>query len=125
MGLAELKSLKRKKYQRAVNKLVRDFNKIIKKDWLWNGRFMMRQGPSWFTIYSDHSGAQFEFILILTDIKTGRKEAKVFNNYNCLYQMWHWANECIVTYWKVWSENPNPCEQAHFEGRELPKWKEN
>ena len=115
--LERRRSLSRKKYQRDLNKIVREFNKNIQKDWIWNGRFILKQGPSWFSIYPDHSGAQFEFILILIDTKTGRKEGKVFDNYNCSYQMWHWTNDCITKYWEVWDENPDPNQQARMAGR--------
>ena len=33
----------RKKYQREVNRIVRKWNQSIKNDWLWDGRFVLRQ----------------------------------------------------------------------------------
>ena len=117
MALRNLKSVKRKKYQRALNKAVRELNKEIKNDWLWNGRFVMRQGAAWFKPFEDHSGAEFEVILVFIDTKTGRKEAKVFDNYNAEWKIWEWANDCIANIWNVWSEDPNPNKQARLEGR--------
>ena len=122
MGLRELKSLNRKKYQRALNKEVRKLNKSIKEDWLWNGRFVMRQAAAWFKPFEDHSGAEFEVILVFIDIKTGRKEAKVFDNYDASWKMWEWANFCITEVWNVWSEDPNPNEQARLKGRTPPEF---
>lgn len=122
MGLCELKSLNRKKYQRALNKEVRKLNKSIKEDWLWNGRFVMRQSAMWFKPFEDHSGAEFEVILVFIDTKTGRKEAKVFDNYEVEWKMWKWADFCITEIWNVWSEDPNPNKQARLEGRTPPEF---
>lgn len=108
---------KRKIYQRRMNKIVRIANKAIEKDWLWNGRFYVRQAGAWFTPYSDNSGASFEAIYVLYDRKTGRKEAKVFDNYNIEYRLFSWINKCIVEIWNVWDENPDPHQQAKLEGR--------
>lgn len=117
MSLRDLHSTNRKKYKRAVNKLVREFNKSIEKDWLWNKRFVMRQDCAFFYPYSDHSGGEYIVHLIFTDKKTGHKEHSCFNNYELEWHMWEWANECITKIWKVWSETPNPNEQARLEGR--------
>ena len=113
----ELQSLNRKKYQRAFNKEVRKLNKHIKEDWLWNGRFVMRQQRAFFTPFEDKSGAEFAAILEFKDSKTGRVETHMFNNYNVDWQIWEWANRCIIEIWKVWDEDPNPNEQARLEGR--------
>lgn len=115
--LRELNSLNRKKYQRALNKIVKKFNQSIKDDWLWNGRFVMHQEEAYFKSFEDHSGALFDFMLVLVDTKTGREEAKYFDNYNVEWYMYEWANWCITEVWKVWSEDPKPSEQARSEGR--------
>ena len=121
MGLRELKSLNRKKYQRALNKEVCKLNKNIKEDWLWNGRFVMRQADMWFKPFEDHSGVEFEVILVFIDTYTGRKEEKIFGNFEVEWKMWQWANYCITEVWNVWSEKPNPNERARLEGRTPPK----
>ena len=61
----------RKKYKRAVNKLVRTFNKDIENDWLWNGRFVISQDWSLFYPFEFKIGAQYFFGLVITDLKTG------------------------------------------------------
>ena len=53
----------RKKYQRTVNKIVREANRNIKDDWLWYGRFTISQVAAYFTPFEDKSGALFQFIL--------------------------------------------------------------
>ena len=119
--LRDLKSLNRQKYQRKLNRIVRRFNKMIEDDWLWNGRFVMRQYCAQFKPFDDHSGAIFEFILELKDNKTGRVERMLFDNFNAEWYIGQWANECVVKTWNVWEENPNPNEQARLEGRTPPE----
>lgn len=113
---------KRKIYQRRMNKIVRKINKSIQNDWLWNGRFYIKQYAAWFFPFEDNSGATFEAIYIIHDRKTGRKESAVFDNYNIDWKLSSWANKCITEVWKVWEENPNPIEQAKSEGRNLPAY---
>ena len=72
----------RKKYKRAVNKLVRTFNKDIENDWLWNGRFVISQDWSLFYPFEDKSGAQYYVGLVITDKKTGHKEYSCFDNFD-------------------------------------------
>ena len=120
MGLRELKSFNRKKYQRALNKIVRNFNKSIKEDWLWNGRFVMRQDCAYCIPFKDKSGVMFHFVLEFKDTKTGRVENNMFDNYDAEWRIYEWANECISNIWNVWSEDPNPNKQARLEGRQPP-----
>lgn len=117
MSLRDLHSTNRKKYKRAINKLVREFNKSIEKDWLWNKRFIMSQDCAFFFPYEDRSGGEYVVILKLTDTKTGKVEMDRFNNYEIDWHMYEWANKCITETWKVWDEDPNPNEQARLEGR--------
>ena len=117
MSLENVRYYKRKKYQRAMNKIIRDMNKDIKEDWLWNGRFVLTQTESYFFPYEDHSGGNFIARITCTDMKTGKKETKFFDNYNTVYYLFKWVNDCITQYWPVWEENPGPYEQAKAEGR--------
>lgn len=123
MSIGNLKSMNRKKYKRAVNKLVRTFNQDIQNDWLWNGRFVISQEWSRFQSFDDHSGALYYVGLVITDKKTGYKQYNYFDNYDIEWHMWSWANKCITDDWKVWDENPNPNEQARLEGRTPPPWR--
>ena len=109
--------MNRKKYQREVNRIVRKWNQSIKNDWLWNGRFVLRQHAAYFLPFDDKSGAEFSVQLEFTDTKTGAKEIKNFNNYDLEWHLGEWMNRCITEYWKVWDEKPNPNEQARLEGR--------
>lgn len=107
----------RRKYKRAVNKLIRTFNKDMQNDWLWNGRFVISQDWSLFCPFADKSGAEYHVGVVITDTKTGYKEYSCFNNFDIEWRMWEWANKCITEYWAVWNEEPNPNVQARLEGR--------
>ena len=109
--------MNRKKYQREVNKIVRKWNQSIKNDWLWDGRFVLRQRAAYFLPFDDKSGAEFNVWLEFTDTKTDAKEIKNFNNYDLEWHLGEWLNRCITEYWKVWDEKPNPNEQARAAGR--------
>lgn len=109
--------MNRKKYQREVNKIVRKWNQSIKNDWLWDGRFVLRQYAAYFWPFEDKSGAEFSVWLEFIDTKTGAKEIKNFNNYDLNWRLGEWMNKCITEYWKVWDEKPNPNEQARAAGR--------
>ena len=121
MSLRNLKSFKRKKYQRALNKIVRNLNNSIKNDWLWNGRFVMRQNCAYCLPFEDKSGVMFHFVLEFKDTKTGRVENNMFDNYDADWAIWEWANRCITEIWNVWDEDPNPNKQARIEGRQPPE----
>lgn len=108
---------KRKKYQREVNRIVRAANKDIKKDWLWDGRFVISQFQSAFYPLEDHSGAEFIFELVCTDTKTGKLTSKIFSNYTIDHDFWRWINQSITEDFDVWHEDPNPYGQAAAAGR--------
>ena len=123
MSIRNLKSTHRKKYQRAMNKEVRKFNESIENDWLWNGRFVMCQKEGYFARFEDGSGGIFQVVLQLKDKKTGKVAEQWFDNYGVEWQMWEWANKTITETWEVWTEDPNPNEQARLEGRNPPPFK--
>ena len=101
-----------------INEVIKfHFNKSIKEDWLWNGRFVLSQTRACFTPYDDHSGGEFTVELKLFDTKTDKYVCGIFDNYNIEWQLWRWVNSMIIEYWNVWEENPDPREQAIVEGR--------
>lgn len=122
MSIHNLHSLNRRKYKRAVNALIRTFNKNIENDWLWNGRFVITQDWNEFYLYADHSGAKYTVGLTMTDKKTDYKYFAIFNNYEIEWKLWRWANDCIIEGIKVWEEIPDPYEQARLEGRKPQAW---
>ena len=63
-------SFDRKKHQRKMNRYVRELNKNIENDELWQGRFVMFQTRSQFVHFQDGSGAYLTVELCLYDKKT-------------------------------------------------------
>ena len=110
-------SKKRKRHQRAMNKLVRDMNKNIEKDNLWQGRFYARQvGNSQFYEFQDRSGAELFVGIQCVDRKTGRTYTRwdTVNSWRHMngWDLWEFMNWFIVEFIEVWSENPRPGEKV-------------
>jgi hypothetical protein len=108
-----LSSRKRKRHQRAINKVVRELNKQIENDSLWRGRFVVRQIRSNFTTFEDGSGAVLVAILRFYDKKTGITDDIYVDSF--AFTMWggsrvFWVmNEFIVNTCDVWnSKNEDP-----------------
>lgn len=116
-------SLKRKKYQRALNKKIRAINDTIKKDWLWDGRFTISQIDSpVFEIYDDHSGANYWVHLLMYDNETGQAATCVDSVNNLLdWSLSRWVNQVITEEFRVWETDPiDPYEKAYAAGRVPP-----
>ena len=71
MSVGWLCSKNRKRHQRAMNKLMRDLNKNIENDNLWQGRFYVKQTAAQWHEYEDKSGAELWVVLSFIDKKTG------------------------------------------------------
>ena len=108
-----LTSKSRKTHQRALNRLVREFNKALEKDDLWNGRFVVRQyedSPQWYQ-YEDGSGAELWVKLKFIDRATGRYYvgAHSVNEWRGIwangYRLWEIMNWLITVHWDVWKED--------------------
>lgn len=82
----------RKKYQRFLNKIVRELNKSIEKDKLWNGRFFIHQLKSNWIEYKDHSGGVLEVYLEFKDKKTKLTWRGYFNIFD-IYCHYHYFYE--------------------------------
>ena len=104
-----LTSMNKKRHQREMNRLVRETNKSIEKDDLWNGRFCIKQieSPQWY-IYEDKSGAEYFVHLKFIDKCTGRYwvQADTVNSWRTSngWRIWGKMNWFIVEYLDVWSE---------------------
>ena len=106
-----LTSMDRKVHQRALNRLVREFNKNLEKDDLWNGRFTIQQiySPQW-SLYEDGSGAELFVHLKIIDRCTGRYyvAAETVNHWRGFngngWRLWEKLNWLITQHWDVWQE---------------------
>lgn len=114
-----LTTLNRKKQQRAINKLVREVNKNIEQDELWQGRFYIKQDCAEWWIYPDKSGADLCVCLSFIDKKTGVRYSK----WDTVNHLRHWnggvlyweMNSFIVDRAGVWQENPRPGSKEWYE----------
>ena len=86
-----LQSLKRKKYQRAVNKEIRKFNKILNKD--WDGRFVILQKKSQFKIYEDKSGASLYVYISFYDKQNKKEISFWFSSLEILYSNYKFVSK--------------------------------
>ena len=120
--MISMSSLKRKKYQRAVNRFIRELNKAIENDELWKGRFYAHQIQSSFYIYSDRSGAVLYYRLRFVD----KEKKKYFDvpgwfDTHLFYRskICEALNEYIIHLSGVWDENPTRDTTTNWCGRHV------
>ena len=93
-------SLNPKVHQRAVNKVVRELNKNIENDTLWQGRFFMRQHARWVISLSDGSGMYLGLEMRLYDKKTNQYIQWFCDSHDITIwggsKAWHIMNDFIV-----------------------------
>ena len=105
-------TLKRKSYQRKINNIVRNINKMMEKDELWWGRFVVYQIRAKYHKYEDNSGISCHYCFCLYDKKTGidKKVYMVDGNwliYTNGYELLEELNKFIVEDLDVWrNEKP-------------------
>lgn len=122
-----LTSKNKKRHQRAMNRLVRSFNKAFEEDNLWCGRFVIRQvySPEWHQ-YEDGSGAELFVHLKFIDRCTGQYYIAA-DQVNCWrglrasgYRLWGKINWLITEHWDIWKE-PYAVERNYDAWREYNK----
>ena len=98
----------RKKLQRRVNKAVREINRSIERDALWNGRFYITQCGSQYYRYEDGSGGQLLIRFVFVDKKTGDYAIWYEDSVGILFcsgsRLGWKMNEFITEYCKVWEK---------------------
>lgn len=105
-----MKNKDMKRQQRKMNRYVREINKVIREDDLWNGRFEVKQYYANYIKYSDNSGGELYCYLCFVDKKTGRSAIKPFwvDNWLIRGHIFMAMNDFIVEYCGVWEEDPKP-----------------
>ena len=112
-----LKSCKRKKHQRWLNRYCRKVNKAIANDPLWLGRFVVEQVKTTMEWFDDKSGGLMYCVLRFRDKKTGTTKLWYTDALE-VDSSFGWAlNDFIVKDCKVW-ENEHPY-QERFDYRNL------
>lgn len=118
-------SLKRKKHQQVINKIVRAINKNIQNDPAWLGRFEMRQIHNEFVVFDDKSGAYMICFLELIDKKTRKgkivriEESQFFDS-----NVWGAMNDFICDDLEIpaWSEPVEDFRDVEIPVHSLPWW---
>lgn len=104
----------RKRHQRAVNKIFRDVNNVIKNDELWRGRFVVEPKMSFFTSYYENGYGELFVHYQFRDKKTNRthyyaehsNRICIFNGAHIFRQMNDFiVNDCYDDTWANIEEN--------------------
>ena len=102
----------RKRYQHKINKLVKDLNKSIEEDNLWNGRFVFHIIDTDFERFSDGSGGMLYVVIRGYDKKTDfyRDYTMGYAPYLELIRstLWEIANKFITEDTDTWKNGNNP-----------------
>lgn len=102
----------RKEYQHKLNKLIKEVNKAIENDSLWNGRFVFHIMDSAFERFEDGSGGILHVVIRGYDKKT-----KVYKDYTLNYAPYFnfikfnildIANKFITEDTNTWKNGNNP-----------------
>lgn len=106
--MCNLSSQKVKKYQRYVNKEIRNINKAIEKDNLWRGRFIIHQIESFFVPFSDKGGTLY-LVLEIIDKSNGLKRLCFTNHFSIDY-IGATLNEFIISEYHAdaWNRRKEP-----------------
>lgn len=84
------------------------FNKNLREDELWRGRFYIHQERIYqYHTFDDGSGGILSIIFSLNDRKTGMSKEVSFSNYD-YYHLWEEMNDFVIYDVDVWHENPRP-----------------
>jgi hypothetical protein len=99
----------RKKYQRKLNKKIREYNHAIETDELWQGRFVARQIGARWEKFLDNSDGILRVIIRMYDKKTGYYKDFYFDYATWFsYVDWHFSfdiiDHFIVKDLKVWQK---------------------
>lgn len=105
----------RKKYQSGLRHLIKDLNKNIENDTLWNGRYVFHIVLTHFERFEDGSGG-----LLYAVVRGYDKADGYFSDYmveyapylyGCNFDIWKMANHFIVNGSNTYKDGRNPFEQ--------------
>lgn len=113
-------SKKRKVHQRKLNALVRDINRSIRNDSLWQGRFFIRQySADQFYKYEDNSGGTLYVRLRIYD-KEDMKYQEYFGD-TCVIchfngaRLWFTVNDFITEISSAWESDPYKNKKSYLD----------
>jgi hypothetical protein len=86
-------SIKRK-YQRKINAEIREWNKILREDKLFQNRFSLRQIDRSYGYDKEYWDAMY--LIEIKDSKTNKESFKLIDNYGYRRNLWNFINDFIV-----------------------------
>ena len=106
----------RKKYQKDLNRKIRDLNKNIENDELWNGRFIFHIMATEFERFDDGSGGMLYAIIRGYDKHTGyykdyRLEYAPYIDKHCGWSIWKIGNKFITEDTDTYKNGHNPYQE--------------
>lgn len=106
-----MKDKQRKRSQRGANKIIRELNKNVATDDLWQGRFKCKQIDADWYRFDDGSGGILYMDIRIIDKKTGYYKDFRWDHLNSYvnsgWHVWEALNDFIVKDLAVWEiENP-------------------
>ena len=107
----------RKKYQKGLNRKVRDLNKNIENDKLWNGRFVFHIMATEFEKFEDGSGGMLYAIIRGYDKHNGyykdyRLEYAPYMDRHCGWDIWKIGNKFITEDTDTYKDGHNPYDEV-------------
>ena len=115
-----MRDRQRKKAQSKINKRVKALNRNIENDYLWRGRFYIRQTDAHWKRFEDGSGGILTVWLEIRDKKTGLYMGFSIDNYDRGFKLWIAGNKFIAEYSGVW-ENIEAVKNDHTDWAAV-KW---
>lgn len=99
-----MKDRQRRKAQSKINKRVKALNRNIENDYLWRGRFYIRQVDANWERFDDGSGGCLKVWLEIRDKKTGLFMGFAIDNYDRGWKLWEAGNQFIAEHSDVWND---------------------
>lgn len=101
--------------QHELNKLVREVNRSIEKDDLWNGRYYITQASGEWSPFDDGSGGMLYVTLVCVDKKDGTL-LPMFWDYlpgfvGNRWKLFVFMNDFIVKYTDTWQNGNDPYKE--------------
>ena len=121
------RSLKRKKHQQSVNKVIRAMNKNLREDPAWLGRFEVRQIAHDFYVFEDKSGAYLTVFLEIIDKKTRKaRVVRIEEDQFFDWHVWEAVNRFITEDINIsaWSEPVEDFRDVEIPIHSYPWWRD-
>ena len=112
--MQDCSTLNKRKMKRRVVRVIKELNRLIYNDDLWQGRFVCRMKRIVMKAYSDHSGLDTHCLCEFLDKKTGKNQVCWYDSFEIFHGKLSWImNDFIVKTVDVWNEKPSPRDHEY------------